>query len=274
RVSLVKYLTFWNYQTCRPPQKAILNDRSFWTGVLRTFYAGDDRTTKPSQKQQLRLLIKEAVEDCMSTPNTERFPRFISSLRSKKIGVSAYIQSTGRITGLRFHFGIFTKRGIKGSALGKDYCWAQLASTVAFEDNTAVNTEILKLSDHRITEWVNHPSGGKKWATDIGNFYKNKMGHSNKTLALKTSVDSSSSPGSPESITPDFPENCPEWLKSYIRAIVRAANAELARAYQRKQEEIARSNQVLLRLLEDMVNILISKRIKQELSKVPSMEHQ
>ncbi|WP_238593776.1 hypothetical protein, partial [Endozoicomonas atrinae] len=42
RVSLVKYLTFWNYQTCRPPQKAILNDRSFWTGVLRTFYAGDD----------------------------------------------------------------------------------------------------------------------------------------------------------------------------------------------------------------------------------------
>uniref|UniRef100_UPI001112F4C2 hypothetical protein n=1 Tax=Endozoicomonas atrinae TaxID=1333660 RepID=UPI001112F4C2 len=43
RVSLVKYLTFWNYQTCRPPQKAILNDRSFWTGVLRTFYAGDDK---------------------------------------------------------------------------------------------------------------------------------------------------------------------------------------------------------------------------------------
>ncbi|WP_419534567.1 relaxase/mobilization nuclease domain-containing protein [Endozoicomonas sp.] len=227
------------------------------------------RTNEPSHKQKLRQLIQETIDDCKSASGAERFSRFMSSLRSKNIGVSVNIQSTGRVVGLRFHYGIFSKRGIRGSALGKAYSWPKLASTIAFDQNPGINTKILKFSDHRIIEWVNHQHGGKQYAAEVGTFYNNKVKNSNKNHTLPSAVGGSSL-GSSESITPHFPEDCPEWMKSYIRAIVSAANAELARVHQKNQELAAESIKIVLQLLNAIVKSEINRLFKQAHSKQPS----
>lgn len=214
------------------------------------------RTEGPSCKQQLRQLLDQAIDDSKSAHPAEKFARFITSLQSQNIGITANLQTTGRVVGLRLHYGIFSKGGIKASALGKNYSWSKLALAVDFDKNTNFNTHLLKVSDHRAREWINHEDGGKEYASQI---IDNTQSPTRKISTQTTKATTASS--SALMVTPEFPVNYPEYLKEFIRAIIRAANAEM-RSQQQKNNQLSHSVDIIVKLLESLQKRAIKNHLK------------
>lgn len=218
------------------------------------------RTKEPSCKQRLRELINEAINESKSTAPTKQFSQFLKSLRSKKIGVSANIQSTNTVAGIRFHYGIFSNGGIKASALGKAYSWNQLAKRSGFEHNSPFNTTLLKLSDNRIKEWIQHDAGGRKCATQINANIQDSGSRKNTSHFTKKVVASSQQA---HTLCPEFPDEYPEFLKEYIRAIVRAANAEAVRQ-QHYNRQLSQSINAILKILASFQKRAIKNHLKKQ----------
>ncbi|MGO0308740.1 relaxase/mobilization nuclease domain-containing protein [Endozoicomonas acroporae] len=228
------------------------------TNPKKSEYRMTQRTGEPSCKQRLRRLLDEAIGDSKSSPPEQQFARFLAGLQSKKIGVSANIQSTGRVAGLRLHYGIFSKKGIKASALGKAYSWNQLAKRAGFEHNSPFNTTLLKLSDRRIKEWIQHDSGGKKSASQM---LSSIHGSGNKAAPRSNVKALTSTSNQAFIISPEFPDEYPEFLKEYIRAIVRAANSEMSRQQQRNNQ-LNDSIETILELLASFQQRAIKNHLK------------
>ncbi|WP_067582998.1 relaxase/mobilization nuclease domain-containing protein [Endozoicomonas ascidiicola] len=178
------------------------------------------RTGEPSCKQQLRTLIDDAIRECKTTLPDKRFSHFITLLQLKNIGISANIQSTERVVGMRFYYGIFKKAGIKASSLGRSYSWNALAKTTKFDQNTTLNTHLLKVSDHRVRQWANTDSGGIKLAHQLATHIAQFKNNQSKRL-------SSTSRSITPAATAETPVEYPSWLREYLHALARAVNSEI-----------------------------------------------
>ncbi|WP_299733675.1 relaxase/mobilization nuclease domain-containing protein [uncultured Endozoicomonas sp.] len=194
-------------------------------------YRMTQRTGEKSCKEKLRNIIKTAITDCKSEPEDCRFFEFLNSLKKHRVSISANIQSTGRIAGIRLHYGIFSSSGIKASSLGRQFSWNQLSKAVGFDHNKTYNTGLLQLTDHRMSKWLHDEDNGMKWMRKTRRRFKsltrttthNKPINSQGKRPLISASSSTSIFASPE-----FPIDYPEWLKQYIQALARAVNSEIA----------------------------------------------
>ncbi|WP_067517552.1 relaxase/mobilization nuclease domain-containing protein [Endozoicomonas ascidiicola] len=196
------------------------------------------RTGEPSCKERLRKLIDEAIAECQSSPNGEKFSQFLTSLRKKNIGFSANIQSGGRVLGLRFHYGIFTKGGIKASALGRQYSWAQLAAKTGYSHDTKLHRSLLKIADFRVNEWT--ASKGTQFVEQLAK----------PASKVHLSEFTSAAPMA----SPEFPVEYPEWLKKYLTALAQSVNAEIADQQRLHQGLSMTINEISQRFLNTQTN--------------------
>ncbi|WP_067585711.1 relaxase/mobilization nuclease domain-containing protein [Endozoicomonas ascidiicola] len=227
------------------------------TNPSKAEFRFSQRTGEPSCKQKLRLIIDQAIHESMAAEPTKKFSQFINTLRSKNVGVSANLQGTGRVTGLRLYYGIFSKAGIKASSLGHPYSWNNLSRTVGFDQNRSLNENLLKVSDYRVRQWTQANSGGKKYAHSLAAMVTSQQS-SRKTKAPPSSVQSSSAMA-----TVTFPTEYPDWLKDYLNALVRAVNAEIL-SQRQHDRELSQSIAEILEMVSKLQMRAIQNVLKEQ----------
>lgn len=198
-------------------------------------YRMSQRTGKLSCKQKIRSLIHECIAICKTEPQEERFGRFIQELHKRKIGISGNIQSTGRVAGVRFYYGIFEKNGIKASALGKDYSWPKLSVRVGFDNEEKGHVNLLKAADYRVEQWAKSDQT-RQWAARVGTAL-NKQGDSVTPGVLSPSQD-------------EIPDFLPNFLKTYLRNLARAAMKEHQQTMARMKESETSFQKVIQAVLD------------------------
>ena len=218
-------------------------------------YQAIERTGAPSCKMRIREIIDRCVESIGALPPHRQFATFIERMGKEKVGISANIQSTGNVAGLRFHYGIFQKKGIKGSRLGNNYAWSKLSVNIGFDDNNKRHLNLLKAADCRIGQFLSSRADNQKQPVAEQQPLKKSTGAMGSARILSNRTSS----GGGNTEIPDF---YPDWLKQYIRAILAEANQQLARAISEKEKNMDDLLELAAELLATLYNVKLrqSKR--------------
>lgn len=217
------------------------------TNPAKSEYRMGDRVGSPSCKQMLRKRLDSILAECERASPELKLRAFIRGLNDNRIKISVHTQTTDRMLGIRFHYGIFENKGIKGSDLGRKYAWSSLSQQIGCMDHPE-HIQQLKTVDKRIVDWIKSPTGGKQWAKSQAQQSMRKNISSEQGRVTSSTRSSVGSGG----FGPEIPDYYPVWLRRYIRSIMAEASAELQRVLTQQEANLRDSINVAFDLLNSI----------------------
>ncbi|WP_067583374.1 relaxase/mobilization nuclease domain-containing protein [Endozoicomonas ascidiicola] len=235
------------------------------TNPTSTEHRLQTHTSEPSCKKRLRDIIDSCINSARQLPENKQFATFIKLLGKKGVGVSANLQSTDRVAGVRLYYGIFSQKGIKASRLGRAYAWSQLAKTVCFDTNNKYHLSLLKTADNRISQFITSLVTKEIDTAKIQTEPANTAAHT-KNSSIKAS-GSSAAGGGGGGGSADIPDFYPDWLKKYVQSLL----AEARNTEAQVASEQARAAETALEVASQM-HLAYLQRLMPRVSRMKS-EH-